>query len=325
MTAIAPRLIHNETEARKWLARHKISSSIEPVSKQVKTIPLNRRSIFFWGYNPSIVRHNGKLLMAYRYHKENTKNTTLAMAELDDKFNIVANQTIEIKSRKQSMEDPGLFRFNNELWMAYIESNWPTASTCTMHYGELLEGKQWRIGYSWKIKYGHNDDTGLEKNWVFFERNGRLYVIYHSEPIQTVLEVIDDSVVDEHESPGPSWAWGPIRGGTSPMTYNGKLIRFFHSSLDNEPPPWRRRYYFGACLMEQEPPFKTVAVSSEPIIRGSEEDDLTQIERSGCHHRKPQVVFPGGCIPHEDGWLVALGLNDCQSAIAHVKESQLKL
>jgi hypothetical protein len=57
---------------------------------------------------------------------------------------------------------------------------------------------------------------------------------------------------------------------------------------------------------------------SKPLLIGSEEDNTTSIERSSCTHRKPNVVFPGGAIECEGGWIVSVGINDCCCALVKI-------
>src|SRR5260221_458166 len=126
-------------------------------------------------------------------------------------------------------------------------------------------------------------------------------------------------------SDAPRWPWGEIRGGTTPLPYKGKLLRFFHSSLDFELPPSQRRYFMGAAIMEPEPPFATISVSREPIVIGSELDDLSETERTGCLQFKKKVVFPAGAIIHGDGWVVSAGVNDSECLLMMLNEKDLKL
>ena len=109
------------------------------------------------------------------------------------------------------------------------------------------------------------------------------------------------------------------------MFHMEHLLRFFHSRLDNEAVPVRHRYYIGAMLMEPEPPFKVVAVSKQPIFRGSEDDDLNDTERHTAFHHKRNVVFPAGAVKDGDGWLLSFGVNDSACAVARLKFEDLKL
>lgn len=309
----------NERLSRAWLDQNSRACLVRPVHEQLPTIPLNRRALHSFGYNPSVIRYGQRLLMAYRYHDEGNASTALAMAELDDKFNVISNKPIEVPNDQYgSHEDARLFMFHGELHMSYVCSSYPAELRSVVRYGRLEDGASWRVVDAIQPDHGHNDGTSMEKNWLFFGHGKDLVYFYHS-----------DEVVGPFPSSGGGeplrWPWGVIRGGTTPLPYKGKLLTFFHSRLDNEPAPNYWRYAVGARLLSPEPPFATLAVSKEPILRGSEMDELTTTEKSSCSHHKPNVVFPCGAIEHEGGWLLSVGVNDCGCALVKVREEDLKL
>lgn len=321
----ATRLAHNKALAESFLAKHKITCTIPQVSRQVELRKLNSHNLRQFGYNPSIIRHDGKFLLAYRWHAQRTLGTDLQIAEVDETSgSILSDKKLEIPGNL-STEDPKFFSDGKTLWISYVEADLSHQPfTCTTAYGELVEEKDcWKVAHVYRPKFPNHQP--MEKNWVPFFYNGTLHFIYSCQPEHVVVAVEGEKEIARHVSTAPFWPWGVIKGGASPLPYKDKWLRFFHATLDTEPPPWHRRYYVGAYLMEPTPPFNFVAISREPILRGSEEDSTTAAERNICHHRKPQVVFPGSALVDKDGWLLSLGINDCQCAIAHIKESDLKL
>jgi predicted GH43/DUF377 family glycosyl hydrolase len=165
----------------------------------------------------------------------------------------------------------------------------------------------------------------MQKNYVFFQDDDELYCIYRRYPIHQVFKIIGDHAEPAGSCPGLRWYFGEPRGGSPPLPYEGKLISFFHSSLDNEVQGPRRRYYMGAIVMQPDPPFRPVAISIEPILFGSEVDDIPPKDWPLCKHRKPQVVFPGGAIAREDHWLVSVGVNDYECLLVKVTPKDLHL
>jgi len=318
---------HNEKLAKAWLTEHGGLAMFPAVSEQLQTIRINPRALFAYGYNPSVIRYDGKILMAYRYHPDRNLSTRLAMAELDEHFNVVRNSEITISGpSRQSSEDARLFTFRGQLWISWVDADWPSkVPTSVVKYGRLVQ-----VGSAWNIedviqpmKQGVNRGMDVQKNWNFWEREDSVCWIYK---IFNGCQIVEDGGEEHwHSSPAPHWPWGEIRGGSTPLPYQGKLLRFFHSSLDFELPPNHRRYFLGAALMEPEPPFATVAVSNKPIVWGSELDDLSETERSQCMAHKPKVVFPAGAITHEDGWLVSAGINDAECVLIKIKEGNLNL
>jgi hypothetical protein len=318
-------LVQNERIAKDWFKKNQIGDLFPAVSKQLKATTVNRRALFTFGYNPSIIHWKGKYLLTYRYHPENRFSTRLAIAELDADFNVTHNEEIQ-GLEGVSVEDSKLFIHRGRLCMSWINAVWPAEKpTCSVRYGVLEKRDKWMVTDKFWPKYGKNDGSGTEKNWVFFGHE-KLYCIYKSDPEQVVVHFDNGEAVDEFHSDAPRWNYGPIKGGTTPIPYQGRLLRLFHSTLDNEPVPYRRRYYIGALLMDSTPPFAVHKVSSEPIMYGSEHDDLTDTERSACGHYKPKVVFPSGAVDKDDDtFLLAFGINDSSCGLATITEKDLKL
>lgn len=322
---LPPRVKHNEYLFNNYMGERGLEAMFPPVHEQLATLPLNRRSLHPYGYNASIIRHNDRTLLAYRWHHAGTAATRLAVAELDISGNAITNVQLDT-GNEHSADDPRLFTVGDQLYINFVLSTWPKIpTTSVVMYGKMLEVKPHTIKGILQHGYPGNDWSGMNKNNIFFEHAGRIYVIYQSQPEQLVFELQGIVHKDVLSTPSLTWKWGEIKGGTLPVPYHDKLLRFFHSTLDNEPPPWRRRYYLGAMLMEPEPPFRQVALSSKPIAIGSESDELTPMERLACIHRKPKVVFPAGCIPLQEGWCVSCGVNDCATVLLHVLEKDLHL
>lgn len=316
------RVTYNENLARAFYAQRGIQSTVSPVFKQHQSIILNRHALFPFGYNPSIIRWQGRILMAYRWHPRNTPSTELAIAELDERFNVKTNDRIQFVPAALSTEDPRLFIFRDELYISYVETEWPKRLSGVVKYGLLVEGSPWHVVDIKQPPFGHNDGGAKpEKNWVFFQHGQDLLCLYESHPNQTVLRLENPlSLVSTH----PQWPYGTIKGGCI-MPWNLNYLRFFHSTLDNEPPPTRRRYYLGACLWDANDCFKTVKISSQPIAIGSEICDLTGAQRNQCSHYKPQVIFPGGVIEMDGQFIVSVGTNDSGCCLLKLKPSDLNL
>lgn len=316
--------VNNETMYKAWVEKMGIKASARSIDGQLPTLFVNRRSLFSLGYNPSIIRYDGKLLMTYRYHHDGTAATQLAIAELDDAGNVLNNS--KLNGQGHSLEDGRLFIFKGQLCICYVESQIGSSShNCVTKYGRIVRDKEWSIADTFQPQYGKNAWDGMEKNWVMFEQEGRLFCIYQSSPKQIVLELDGAKVVATHESDSPHWRYGAVKGGSVPMPYDGKLIRFFHARLDNEAPPTYWRYRMGVCLMEPTPPFKIISIAEKPLLEGTEVDDLSQTERFSCHHHKQRVVIPYGAIETPTSFLVACGVNDSQCGLVKVKKEDLKL
>jgi predicted GH43/DUF377 family glycosyl hydrolase len=314
---------NNERLMKDWMHLKGISTNYPKVSSQAKTTVINPNAIYKFGYNPSIIRHDGKILLAYRAHPVLTDaQTKIGIAELDEDLNVRSNQLLDIPGK--SVEDPRLFCGEKYLYLSWVESTWPEQPPkSVVKFGMLksLEGK-WGTSLESQPNYGRNDFSTMEKNWVFFIHEEKGMCLYASQPEQIVISIWGEKIT-EFKSKSPTWAWGDIRGGCI-VPYKDKLLRFFHSRLENEPAPIRWRYYVGCLLMESTPPFKVLKVCKEPIIRGSEDDDLGE-QRQACPHWKSNVIFPTTCILQGDDFLLSVGINDAESAVVRLKEEDLKL
>jgi hypothetical protein len=166
-----------------------------------------------FGYNPSICEFAGTTWLAYRWHSRGDWRTSLALATLDDQLNSSSNKPIVFPSaiETQSIEDPHLFVYKNDLWMSFIVSKWPSATACAyVGYGRLIQidGK-WHIAGFHRVYFGRNrQPNSMEKNWLFFAHENYLYSIYNCGTQQTVLRIQGESVNDELQSPALQWNYG---------------------------------------------------------------------------------------------------------------------
>jgi predicted GH43/DUF377 family glycosyl hydrolase len=221
------------------------------------------------------------------------------------------------KFQDHSIEDGRLFLLNGKLMLSYVVAMATAGQLrCVVGYGELVREGGWRLARHYQPRYGQNDFSSRQKNWVPFEHKGALHFLYASSPEQAVLRVEGDSVVQVLKSKGAEWPYGEIRGGCI-LRLDGKLLRFFHSHTVVGPrESWI--YRVGAAWLSPEPPFETVKVCTLPVLTGNEK--WTQ-----CKHWKANVVFPGGAVEVEGGWKLACGLNDCESALATIQLKDLNL
>lgn len=309
----------------------------KPAVEQLPGVVVNRHALPPFAYNPSITRYQDKLWMVFRYHDQRDFSTALGVAEIDEKGTVYSHKPLQLPHNGGSEEDARFFMRGEQLWVSYVDSTYPAMPPkSVVKYGALSADTVWSVPQLFQPRLGTNDMTACEKNWVMFEYGGRLICIYsladycldrpQSAPQTTIAEIKGESSQIIHQHPGPRWKWGPIRGGTTPLPYKGMLLTFFHSAIDADPPPNRRRYFIGALALLSEPPFTPIKVSQKPILWGAESDTLTPTERSSCHHWKPKVVLPLGALDLGGGqFLLSAGINDSHCALFTVKEDDLHL
>jgi len=259
------------------------------------------------GYNPSIIKHDDKILSVFRAHTRHDWRTELF-------FN---NKLLKapVNLAEYSLEDCRLFEFNDRLYGAYVVStSIDGLFRSYMAYGQI-EGNE--IGHI-QPHYAGNDFRGMTKNWLPFIHDSKLHFIYGIKGKEQITLCMDfDQVRAEYRSPAPTWAWGEIRGGAI-VPHGDNFLRFFHSRQDygNR----ALRYFIGASIIEAKPPFRTLAVSSKPIIEGDER------WTANVKHWKANVAIIYGAIVLADGkYLLSYGRNDCECCFAELTEHDLNL
>lgn len=181
-------------------------------------------------------------------------------------------------------------------------------------------GKDWTCSKLYDPIHGFNGgtplmQTGFEKNWLWFEHEGRFFMVYRNQPHEVVEFDERLKVVKVHKTSfgNPLWQHGEIRGGTPPVRVGNEYFSFFHSST-----PWigkKRRYHMGLYAFEANPPFRITRMSTLPILSGSKDDPWFE--------GLPLVVFPCGAIFRNGIWTVSLGVNDCESAWIDIPHTEI--
>jgi predicted GH43/DUF377 family glycosyl hydrolase len=276
--------------------------------EQIKVTPL--KTAFPNGYNPAIIKWQGKILTSYRYHPDNTWRTRLAV---DDKSLIMPESLNGF-----SIEDARFFVTKGKLHASYTISSSPNnVFYSTVGYGDLVQESN-----GWKVLTDTQPQVpalthGGNKNFVFFEADSKLYFIYGiKDKSQIVYEVNKERVGVEIKSPEPKWNWGQIHGDFL-LPYKGGFLRFFHSRVDYSKTTFR--YFIGAALMDSKPPFTTTAISSDPILQGNE------LYTHNLKYWYPNVSIAYGAIQEGDKFILSVGRNHSHCELVELTEQNLKL
>lgn len=290
-------------------------------------------------WNNGLLRYKGRLWMALRFHlgREHASRCAVGLVPIDKTtFQPTApyqHLNLPATVGDEHFEDARLFLFRGQPHLSYTQMTGYQPGRdyrCTMKYARLrLNGNRWLIEQVFQPNYGRNHGGAKEKNWSFFEYDNELHVVYQDHPSRLVLKLDGDRVVQTYASDAPLWPWGEMRGGSPPVRMGDGYLALFHSSLPTEDPPHFVRYYGAAYTFEARPPFRITAVSHQPVMAGSEADGHGTDPRYSAGW-KPFVVFPCGLVPPLEGaedqaWLVSLGVNDWQCAVARVTREQLRL
>lgn len=285
-------------------------------------------------WNPGLLRYKGRLWLAFRYHlgREHASRCATGLVPIDKKTfqptGLFQHLNLPGVVGDEHFEDARLFMFRGQPHISYVQMTGYRPGVdfkCHIKYARLkLLGNRWIIEEVFWPKFGQNHGGAKEKNWSFFECGDELHAIYEDRGSHKVIKLDGDKITAEYESPAPWWPWGIIRGGAPPVPMgDGKLLVFFHSSLATEEAPHYIRYYGAAYVMDDKPPFTIRAISSKPMMAGSEADGHGYDPRY-AEGWKPYVVFPAGCVPDGDEWLVSFGVNDWQCGVGRVTREQMQ-
>lgn len=277
------------------------------------------------GYNPSLIRHNGKLLISYRVHDRGDWRTNLFIGEFDDALCCTRVSPVNVPDgfKENSQEDCRLWEHKGQLWMSWTCSLYPAdAFRSIVCYGQLTAHDTHYKVSAIIPQHGQNDFSAIEKNWPFFSHKNQLWSLYLTdERAQTFLQLDGGRVVEKANGKRLPWGWGMLHGGCIVRRPDGRLLHFF-SSRKGGVQSGGQRYHLGCVELSGEPPFDQLRISKRPILVGEEGYNL---EPKTNKRFKPSVVFTCGAIQEGSEIWLAYGWNDCQCRIAKLGEEDLML
>lgn len=270
-------------------------------------------------FNCSVCEYKGKKYFAYRMEAMPwCTKMKIGLCLLDDDLQPIQGTNVIPKLHTSlppfapgfHCEDPRLFVYNDELYLSYTDGYQMGQAKINP---VTLEAEE-----SFYIE--KPDPTRTEKNWTFFESDGKLYSVYNIAP-HIIFEMEGKNWTEvARTNYVNSWRWGTIRGGTSPQRDGDYFISFFHSAVDSRNQnKGSRQYFMGAYLFESTFPFKPVAITKEPLLAG--EDMNPHIPRLS---NRIYVVFPNGKFRTENGWMVSLGYNDYDCRFIEIPDTLLE-
>ncbi|MCE9629801.1 MAG: polysaccharide pyruvyl transferase family protein [Planctomycetia bacterium] len=205
-------------------------------------------------------------------------------------------RTFSFQGRRFVTFNTGHSRRPNDLFVAEVdEAGRPTAAPIAAH---LTTGRRM-----------------IEKNWGFFPCGDQLFAIYALDPLLILACTFDgDRLICE-----PAWrhdwladhlraAFGPLHGGTCPMTIGERLVTVFQSR-------WRAAdgfEYAGNMLeLQPEPPFAPLSVGPWPLFTLDEREREIQPSRR-LNSRVAHCLYPAGLIagPGDGRLSITYGIND---------------
>jgi hypothetical protein len=254
-------------------------------------------------YNPSIARHQGRVLMAYRVESYRTVSS-VALCELDAEFRVTRTKVVNLPPEPGDVhwEDPHLCEAGGKLHLMALYIRLIVPPVCHPRVFEV-DPDTFSVIREVPLSFGRLG--GIEKNWAPFGlADGKLGFVYSQKP-RLVVEIDTKA---GHESPGvPIAPQGsslsgrscPVRIGNGYLEFVGGWVRHADQGA---------RYWFGAQLVRGVPPYDVLRYTPEPLCWGSEASPTIHNRRTRAGH--PACVFPAGAIIEGSSAIVSLGVND---------------
>ena len=291
----------------------------------------NPGQVLAW-FNASSVVHEGKRWMAYRTEcKRWFMWSQISVVQIDHAMIPIpgTNRILKLQTRFDGWgaEDPRMFVYDGSMYVSYGDGY-------RMMLAQLdAAGDVVRCGAipSDVLDKNHPTEHPREKNWGFFEFEGRLFCQQEVSPLVTwEFDPKTWRVINKWES---RWRWTSafgrrINGGAPPVLHDGLYWRWVHShrneSMPNERKSWwsdkpvnsANRYYPHLMCFKAEPPFDPVAISQRPVFFAPWEhpDTVTPTWHS--------VAYVGSAEREKDGWRLFYGENDCRIVTAHFTDEE---
>lgn len=315
-------------------------------------------------YNPAIVRFGRRLLLACRVDSGDRSGIQrrIAVCALDEQMQVIPGSASPLSDTIQNggnlHYDPRFLVYQGRLFVHY-NNNFQTRPNKI--YLVELDPDMLEANAPARLLNLDGPRREIEKNWLFFEHDGELLVVYTIAP-HTILRA-------EFSGAGPivcrpvfqtDWdvsayaaRWGEPRGGTPPVRVNDVYVSFFHSRYPLNRLHWVLRYWpiapgtklprylsaverrarrlfarvcyvGGAYVFKAEPPFEPVWLSPQPLLHP--QNELSPQYRRQANFFAAGIVYPCGLAwQNPSGWLVSCGVHDERCVIRRFSHSDLQL
>lgn len=284
-------------------------------------------------FNPSIIKIPEGFLLTFRYCPDvyNSGLSYIGVVLLNEMLEQVSEPKLLSARSKQSRtpsqaEDARVFSYKGRLFLIYNDNveitNPQTWERRDIFIAELSFGdNDFKLSSPLKLVYNEKYHTQMwQKNWVPFEWNNTLLLIYSINPHEIIYpNLMSGSCYHCYETwMDIKWKWGKLRGSTPPLLVDGEYLAFFHSGVkanSSVTMGWELWHYFmGAYTFAAQPPFQITKMSQQPIAA-----DGFYTESSN----EKRVVFPGGFAISGSHIYVAYGKDDSEVWIATIDKDAL--
>jgi hypothetical protein len=249
-------------------------------------------------YNPGFLKFNNKRYVISRVENltENErgiddmwiKSTAVPhITELDENLNIVKSIKLDVIGDYKRVEDFRLFQHKNKLYSNHIlidddKKIYPVISEINLEEKTLsVIGK---VNIDIELK-------DVEKNWIFFEKEEKLYLIYSITPMIVYEIFLEDLSSKNVKNDVFKIDWskeGYLSSSTNPIKVSDKRYLMGIHSRDRN-----KIYHQGFLVFDDE--FNIINCSKEPYLSGGDYDGINKnvIYTSSLTLDKNLICFAG--------------------------------
>lgn len=273
-------------------------------------------------FNPASIRWRGHQWLAYRTECQPMwKWGRVSLARVNQKFRAIEGTnrllTLPTSFDEWCAEDPRLFVHQDRLFLTYTD-HWTTGVAEILEDGSVTDA---RI-FPFDTEATRNLRSRHDKNWGFFEANGRLYAVYWTLP--HVVREVDLNLGqfgrewrrDWHLPPGLSME---LHGGSGPVEHKGLMWRVVHHHSNDGLAANERRYSLWLMAFESVPPFSPRWFCDRPLLRG---ERMQEEPLAGW--RDWMVVFCSSLERIPGGWRYCFGHNDRRMRWGQLSDSNIE-
>ena len=266
-------------------------------------------------YNPGFCRFQDKNYMisrveSYTEKERGVKDLWLRttsiphIIEMDENLNVVDTYPLETIGEFIRIEDFRLFTHNDKLYSNHIIVDESKRIYPVISEIDLINKKMTIIG-TIELEIPKND---VEKNWVFFNHNKELFLIYSLSPwmiFKIDIKTLTGELIKKCEV---KFDWnhsGFISNSTNPIRINqNRNIMGFHSR-DN-----KRIYHQGLLTFDNN--FNLIKSTKEPYLSGGDFDTI-----------HPHVIYTSSLTMIEDKLIGFAGDGDTKTIMIEFKKDKL--
>lgn len=267
-----------------------------PENKQIDHIGVVRVQLPPTHFNPSIFHWQGRILFASRkgWHGK------LWISELDGDYRVKSSWQLDASHPKLSpgVEDPRFFVYNNQLYLAFTGYLLQSKKGFCQLYGRLSGDASTMEAI---IIPTYPFAGAQEKNWQFFELDGKLHSVYSTNPFTILRHDGTQANLISQTKCHIQFSGAIIRGGAPPVRVGSEFYHWFHTMqwVDK-----KKQYGMGLYTFSSHWPF-TIRRHVPFII-------LNADRPSSSGH---SIVFPCGAELLNGEWVISYGHNDNECRI----------